>query len=66
MKRKNGETKVINVNELREILRKEFYNDCCYIDGIEVVTKGRSPHNLEYIKIGPGRILNIYIDLGDS
>ena len=61
-----GRAKVINVNELREILRKEFNSDYCYIDGIDVVTKDTSPYNPEHIKIGAGRILNIHIDLGES
>lgn len=60
------EQKILNVNELREILRKEFCRDSCYIDAIEVVTKGKSPHDPEFIKIGPGRILNIHIDLGEE
>lgn len=59
-------TKIINVNELREILKKEFNCNFCFIDGIEVVTKGRSLYSPEYIKIGSGRILNIHIDLGEE
>jgi len=60
-----GKMKVVDVNELREILKKEFNSDFCNIDGIEVVTKGRAPHDPEYIGIGKGRVLNIHIDLGD-
>lgn len=59
-----GEQKILNVNELREILRKEFNHNSCYIDAIEIVTKESSPLNPEYIKIGPGRVLNIHIELG--
>ena len=57
--------KIINVNELKEIFKKEFNSDFCHIDAIKVVTKGRTPYNLQYIEIGPGRVLNIYIDLGE-
>ena len=56
--------KKINVNELKEILKKEFNSDFCYVDGIEIVTKGRTPFDPQYIEIGPGRVLNIHVDLG--
>ena len=56
--------KIINVNELKEILSKEFNSDFCHIDGIEVVTKDTTPYNPKYIEIGPGRVLNIHVDLG--
>lgn len=55
----------INVNELNEILKKEFNSDLCHIAGIEVVTEGRTPYNPEYIEIGKGRVLNIHMDLGE-
>ena len=57
--------KIINVNELEEILKKEFNSDFCHIDGMEIVTKGRIPYNPEYIEIGAGRVLNIHVDLGE-
>ena len=55
----------INVNDLDEILKKEFNSDLCTIDGIEVVTEGRAPHDPEYIEIGKGRVLNTHMDLGE-
>ena len=60
------ETKTINVNQFREILRKEFESDSCYIEGVDIVLEGDSLSNPSYIKIGAGRILNIYFDLRTS
>ena len=57
--------KIINVNDLKEILKKEYNSDFCYIDGIEIVTKGRAPHDPEYIEVGSGCVLNIHVDLGE-
>ena len=56
--------KIINVNELKEILSKHFGSDFCHVEGIEIVTEGRTPYNPQYIEIGPGRVLNIRVDLG--
>ena len=58
--------KKINVNELVEILKKEFNTDFCCVDSIEVMTKGRTPLDPEHIEIGKGRVLNIHIDLGEE
>ena len=59
-----GEQKILNVNELREILRKEFNHDSCYIEGIDIALEGDSLFNPSYIKVGAGRVLNIHIELG--